>query len=73
MARKLTAQEKRWQAESDVRLLRDYALLQGDEARFGAATKTLAEEQAKISAVVGAQTMNAFLREALTKNKNQKE
>ena len=49
---KMTAQEKRWQHEDDVRTLRNYAHLQSDEARFKAATETLAKETAQVNAVL---------------------
>ena len=46
---KMSAREKQWQLEDDVRTLRSYAGLQSDEARFKAATDAIVKEQEQLN------------------------
>jgi len=73
MAR-MTAQEKKWQAESDAHALTRHAEITADPARLKAAQAIL-EEQAAATAVAlqtatASATMNAMIR---GQTKNQKE
>jgi hypothetical protein len=47
MARGLTAQDKKWRAESDLRTLREAAELQGNKTRLKAA-ETLAKKELQL-------------------------
>jgi hypothetical protein len=58
----ISADERRWQRESDARTLKEYAQIQGDPSRLRAARGQLRDEGRAIQRAIGKIPASAFKR-----------
>lgn len=49
---KETKQEERWQAESDARVIQDYARLKADKTRYEKALKIIKEQKNELAKIL---------------------